>query len=335
MTRHLEIYYSRWLRSLETPQGLARLLGLSVSQLKDIIARPEYRAFSIPKSSGGRREILAPNRQLKELQQRLNVFLQCVYLNHCPNSVHGFTTRSSQGGSPRGIVSNAEMHIGKNYLLNLDLADFFHSISSCRVRNLFKSPPFSFEEELATCLTLLCCYEKKLPMGCPTSPVISNMICYPLDGALTDHCNANECVYTRYADDISISSNNPFTNGFIGDMKQLISEQGFALNEKKFRIQSRFTRQIVTGLKVNEKVNVDRKYIRNIRAILYHWKKEGLKVAAEVYFKRKGIPSDNNSLQGFVKSITGKVAFVGAVKGRKNPVFEKLQFNLEQLAKTQ
>ena len=334
MSRHLEIYYSRWFRSLETPSDLADLLGLPIRQFSAIIANPEYQTFSIPKRSGGKREILAPNLQLKELQQRLNVFLQCVYMKHCPGSVHGFTTRRSADNFPRGIISNATAHIGRDYLMNMDLADFFHSISSNRVRDLFQSPPFFFENELARCMALLCCYEKKLPIGCPTSPLISNMICYPLDIALADLCKANECVYTRYADDISISSNNPFADGFIGDVKELISRQGFALNGKKFRIQSRFTRQVVTGLKVNEKVNVDRRYVRNIRAILYHWKKEGIEAAAEAYFKKKGIPSDNNLVPGFVKSITGKVAFIGTVKGKKSPVFEKLQCNLNELSKT-
>ncbi len=200
-------------RGLTGTDALARYMLLPMQDLHNAVKNPKYRTFTIPKKSGGTRLILAPEENLKIVQQKLNRSLNAVYYKYAPFCAHGFIAEYDDTVEARGILTNARIHVGKKYLLNLDISDFFHSISTSRVRKLFMTYPFNFDKELATCIALLTCYEKKLPVGAPSSPVISNMIAYKLDRMLTIICHGNNCLYSRYADDISISSDTKFESG--------------------------------------------------------------------------------------------------------------------------
>lgn len=308
---------------------LALLLGEYVFDLYKIIRTPIYTQFNIPKKSGGKRIVFCPDKKLLLIQKRLNVYLQGVFYNFSPQSSHGFIV-STQKDKPKGIISNAKNHINKNYVLNIDLKDFFHSISAKRIKNLFLSAPFSFSEDVAKTLALLCCYQKKLPAGCPTSPILSNMVCYQMDMTFENYCIENKLVYTRYADDLSFSSTLPFTESQINEIRKIIRENAFEINEKKTRIQSKYTKQEVTGLTVNTKLNVDRKYIRNIRAILFDWNKNGIENALKKHYQKKGkilLPSTHT----FISSINGKIEFIGSVKGKDDSSYLTLKENFENL----
>jgi len=134
-----------------------------------------YKEFTIPKKSGGVRSITAPVTPLKIIQRKLNQVLQAVYRPRF--SVHGFARKKS-------VSTNALEHSRQRYVFNIDLKDFFPSINFGRVRGLFMSEPFNLCPEVATTLAQICCYDGKLPQGAPTSPVISNMICSRMYGAL-------------------------------------------------------------------------------------------------------------------------------------------------------
>ncbi|MFN6039744.1 MAG: reverse transcriptase family protein, partial [Bacteroidota bacterium] len=212
---------------------------------------PEYRHFEIPKRSGGIRKVTVPSENLMKVQRKINIMLQAIYSTKFPEPVHGFVSVSKDdkilATTGRGIVTNAAPHVGKDFVLNLDLKDFFSSISATTVRKIFTGFPFYFDWELATCIALVCTYEKKLPTGSPTSPVLSNFACREMDKLLLQLSTENKIIFTRYADDITFSSNVAFNDELIKNILIQIKKSGFTVNEKKFRIQNKFNKQVVTG----------------------------------------------------------------------------------------
>ena len=285
--------------------------------------------FSRLMRRGGKRVITSPETGLKYIQKKLNKFLLDIYpLKSC---VHGFS-------KTRSIKSNANVHLYKKIIINIDLEDFFTSINFGRVRGIFKSDPFNFNDEIATALAQICCYNNALPQGAPTSPIITNYICRKLDNRLMKLATKQRCSYTRYADDITISTNvTPLPNeiGSIIDNKLIISnairlgieENGFKINDSKIRYGMKNNRQEVTGLIVNnKKLNVNRKYVRNVRAMINAWEKYGLEKAAEEHFNKYNYtnrqPKDKK--QTFVKKIVGKIGFIGWVRGKNDKIYHKL-----------
>ena len=325
---------------LKTREDIAALLQVSDYQLRyHLYIHPQekaYTAFKIAKKSGGSRAILAPKTPLKIIQRKLNQVLKSVYKPK--PSTHGFVVQKS-------IVTNAKQHLRQRYVLNIDLKDFFPSINFGRVRGLLRSPPYSCTDEVATVLAQICCYENQLPQGAPTSPIISNMICAKLDSQLQRLAKKYQCIYTRYADDITFStSRSRFPSHLIwfskeaeksilGDeLKAIIEENGFLVNESKVRLQSRYKRQEVTGITVNEKLNINRKYIRQIRAVLHAWEKYGLEnTEAEFWRKDKKHRFQTNS-DSFRKIIRGKIDFVGTVRGTDDQIYLNFLTWLKKLA---
>lgn len=211
-------------------------------------------------------------------------------------------------------------------MLNIDLKDFFHSVSASRVRYMFMSSPFDFERELATCLALLCCYNKHLPMGAPTSPALSNFVCIEMDKHLKELATKNKLVYSRFADDITFSSDSAISEKVITEIKIVISNHGFRINTDKYRLQRHTNKQSVTGIKVNKKVNVERTYIRNIRAVLHDVETNGMYMAAKKYFKKNTLR--DNWENAFMRSIDGRIRFVGFVRGQNDSIYIKLKDKL-------
>ena len=308
--------------TLKTTNGLAKLLVYSPPEFTSIIKNATYRKFKIRKSKGGTRTIESPNEELRVLQKRLNLYLQSLYCMIKPEAAYGFVLSYQKEKKPHTIVSNAENHLNKKYVLNIDLKDFFHSISTMQVKEFFMNSPFKFNEDLATCLTLICCYNGRLTMGAPTSPVISNLICIPLDKQLMAIAEEHKLTYTRYADDMTFSSSENISEEVITKIKSSITAFGFQLNEKKFRMQSKFRQQTVTGIKVNAKTNVDRKYVRNIRATIHDIKLNGLEAATQKHYVLKEV--DKKLMQSLLQKIEGKINFVGQVKGKDDGVYRGL-----------
>ncbi len=280
-----------------------------------------YKEFTIKKKSGGERTITAPIKHLKLIQRTLNVILGAIYE---PKSyVTGFVPHKS-------IVDNAKAHVNKNYVLNIDLENFFPSIELHRVKAVLKLEPFLLNsverEKLAFLIARLCCKDGRLPQGSPTSPVLSNIVCQQLDRRLNGLAKSANCRFTRYADDITFSANKDvFNQKFKTELERIIKEQYFAINKKKTRLQGLGYRQEVTGLIVNEKVNVTKRYMGEIRAMLYNWDKKGYEVAEqrflEVYIPakghvKKGTPNLKNVLWG-------KLQFMSMVRGKDDALVVK------------
>lgn len=240
----------------------------------------KYKSFQIPKKNGGTRLIQAPTPRLKVLQRGLAALLyECVQeidAGKPKSSIsHGF-----QKG--RSILTNAAPHRARRYVLNFDLEGFFPSINFGRVRGFFiKSSAFKLHENVATVIAQIACHDNSLPQGSPCSPIISELIAQRLDMKLVQVAKKYKCTFTRYADDITFSSNQkdfPTAIAFCNqagdtewslgqELVQAITSQDFKLNISKTRMQFRGSRQLVTGLVVNEKVNTRATYKQYARAM--------------------------------------------------------------------
>ena len=317
---------------------LACFFGLSYSGLAKIIYKTDdaykYHQFEMPKKGGGYRKISSPAKKLKAIQGRLKEVLYEIYPTK--PSAHGFA-------KGRSIVTNAEKHLDKKYIFNIDLADFFGSIHFGRVRNLFKSSPFNFNNSVSTILAQICCFKNVLPQGAPTSPIISNMIAWKMDSQLQNLAKITNGTYTRYADDISFSYTSrkrrlPEEVIVLRDgeaspgnaLTHIIEENGFNINYDKVRLCSLMSRMEVTGLTVNEFPNVKRQYIRQISSMLHAWRKHGYEAAEkefnEKYSHRHRASDKPKSLLHVVK---GKLSFLRSVRTGRSSLFNKLamQFN--------
>lgn len=241
-----------------------------------------FTEFEISKQSGGKRTISAPTQRLKRLQKNLaDLLANCFAELEASGErrtpfVHGFVKE-------RSIATNAKNHRNKRWVLNLDLHDFFGAINFGRVRGiLIKDRNFSLNPTVATLIAQISCYKNALPQGAPTSPIISNIVARPLDLKLVDLAKRHGCTYTRFADDITFSTNkadfpeqlaklatNTTHDWVLGDkIREAVAKAGFIENPKKTRLQYFKNRQEVTGLVVNKRVNVTREYRKTVRAML-------------------------------------------------------------------
>jgi RNA-directed DNA polymerase len=276
------------LLSINTWRELSYLLNLTPLQVEQIINNPSYIEFKIPKKKGKPRLICQPNVELMKIQRRLNLYFQAIYEFHIPSCVHGFVSKSNTAN--RSIVTNAKPHIGKKNILVIDLKDFFTTIRAKRVKELFIS--WGINNEIATSLALLCTYKGNLPMGAPTSPIVSNLCSYELDMKLMRFCELNQVTYSRYADDLTFSSNGNISDELIQSLIQMIRENGFEINYKKLRRIGSHRKQKITGIIVNEKLSVERKLKKKIRAIEHDIKFNGIAKAAERHFGSSNPVSD-------------------------------------------
>jgi len=321
------------LLAVETPIDLSVLLKSTYNKILIHINNPTYNEFFLKKKRGGKREINEPAYALKRIQSQLNKYLQAYYLCIKPEFIHGFVINPNYKASICNIARNAKPHVGKKHLLNMDIQNFFPTISATRVRNLFSSIYFRYNLHMATALALLITYKGRLPVGAPTSPVISNFVCLDMDVELYSYCQKNGITYTRYADDMSFSSDSPFNNVMIDSLKSIIESHGFQVNPLKTRLSGANRKQTVTGLVVNQKVNVDRKFIRKVRAMIHDCKKNGLLLAAITHF---GVPPNIN--EELLKErlrfrLHGYVDFIGQVRGKNDLLYLKMKSALKVLKK--
>jgi len=339
--------------SLSLPQDIASLLEIPYKVLNYhlYVTKPseQYTTFSIPKKHGGIREICAPNTTIKIIQQKLNFVLQNVYkkIYERKFSVHGFIYG-------KNIRTNAQTHSKKEYVFNIDFLDFFPSINFGRVYGMFMNKPYNLPQNVSAVLARICAFKDlqhdQLPQGAPTSPIISNMICARMDDELYRFAKEFNCRYTRYADDITFSTDRPNfpeelaivtrirkgqrLKAEVGkELITIIENNGFSINPNKVWIRNRYTRQEVTGLVVNEFPNVSRKYINQIRAMLHAWEKYGLGAAEkeflDEYDRKKRWPFERGTL--YKQIIKGKINFLKMVRGNKNQTYLKFGYQLAEL----
>ncbi len=283
-----------------------------------------YQSFQIPKKTGGVRTINAPQKSLKFIQHCLAFILQETYSP--TKSVNGYVIE-------RNVVTNAIGHANKNFVLNLDLENFFPSISIKRVSKVLQLPPVSAHPKVASMIAKLCCFQEALPQGAPTSPLLSNLICQRLDRRIEGLVKTHKITYTRYADDLTFSSDEPFQNGFLSHLDSIIKEEGFTINMEKVRLQLKNSRQEVTGITVNERVNVPQKFIREVRAMLYNWETLGYETAQQKFLQHY-IPKKANKKKEEAQLrnvVAGKINYLKMVRGGEDTVYQKLKSQLRRV----
>lgn len=306
---------TRGLPVLHDSTDVAKALGVSLPMLRWLTyhrrsaAMVHYRRYDIPKKTGGVRHISAPKPRLAAAQRW--VFEKVLGKLETAPSAHGFVKY-------RSLVTGATPHVGKAVVLNLDLKDFFPSITWRRVKGLFVL--WGYSEHVATVLALLCTEpprvaatldgkmyhvalgERVLPQGACTSPAITNLLCRRLDARLAGLARRFGYVYTRYADDLSFASDTGRdVNVLRWAVRKVLVAEGFTDNPSKTRVMRASQRQEVTGLVVNKKLTVTREYYKNLRATLFNCAKHGL-------------ASQNRDGHGdFAAHLRGKVEFVASV----------------------
>lgn len=248
-----------------------------------------YRQFFIPKRSGGQREIAAPYESLKYIQTWIyEKVLSKVSTHGC---AHGFVAK-------RSIITNVKPHLGKPCLLKVDLKDFFPSITINMVIQVFKS--MGYTPEVSFYLASLCCYEGALPQGSPASPTISNIVAKHLDRRLYRLARRFGYTYTRYADDIAFSGEE-IPVAFIKYVKQIVSDCGFAINEKKIRLYGPKGNKILTGISLaTGQPRVPRDFRRRLEKDLFYIRKYGI----DAHINHMKIRQYN-----YLESIMGQVDF--------------------------
>lgn len=312
-----------------------------------------YSTFTIKKKSGKDRTIHAPVKGLKEFQKALNLILQCLHEPH--SAANGFVLGKS-------IVDNASKHVGQTYVYNIDLKDFFPSVDRSRIWGRLLFAPFNlgstFERRnIANYIATLSCTSMEvdrykdnhwvsikasvLPQGAPTSPTLTNIICEKLDKRLLGVAKRFGLNYSRYADDITFSSKhntygvnankveNIFEKGstFDFEIRKIITEQNFHIKESKVRLQKKGYRQEVTGLVVNDKINVTRRYVKKLRQWLYMWEQYGFEKATAFFLKHYLKDKENlkSNKPNMMMVIEGKLLYLKMVKGEKDSTYLKLK----------
>lgn len=294
--------------------------------------KADYQTFFIKKSSGGHRLIQAPLYDLRLIQRLINVGLTSVFTPH--ENAFGYVTGKS-------IVDNAKIHINHHYVYNIDLSNFFASIPAEIIKKVLGVAPFNLNKGIDGLLPLIVRFctipsgsdkqssdddisDRCLPQGAPTSPLLSNVVCESLDKKLTAISKKFGAYYSRYADDITFSSNrNLFKEGsmFISEIESIIAEENFDINSKKTRMRRSNQRQAVTGLVVNKKVNVSSKFIKNLRMYLHYWEKYGFDVSEKHFFHDQKISWNDRYSGMFYSTLKGWINFLGMVKGTTDSTY--------------
>lgn len=248
----------------------AALLGVEVNRLEEILnnVSGHYQEFWMRKRSGGYRMISAPDKDLQAIQSTIySRILSSVTIVH-PAAV-GFRCG-------RSVVDNAAPHLGKRYVLKMDIHDFFGSIRSPRVRQTFKK--IGYPENVSKVLGVLCCLHRHLPQGAPTSPALSNIVGYEMDRKLAALAAEYGLTYTRYADDLTFSGDVFPKEQIIPQVKRIIRDEKFEPNHKKTHFMNQSSRKIITGVSVASgvKLTIPKSKKREIRKNVYFILTKGL-----------------------------------------------------------
>ena len=280
---------------------LAVFLGIKRKEIFEISKNINkyYCPFEIKKKNGKLRQLYAPIGKLKSCQTIINRRI----LEKLP--VAKYATAYQKGSK---ISKNAAPHIGKRYLLKLDITDFFNSISFEQVYSAAFNTRY-FPKQIGVLLTELCCRNDSLVQGAPTSPTLSNIVMRNFDNNIGQWCQNRNIAYTRYCDDMTFSSDTPLCPVF-KRVTDMLESMGFELNEKKTKFINSNKRQSVTGLTVNKKLSVSADYKRKLRQEVYYALKYGLadsiQHSGNYRLLMNGIPNTKH----YFNQLRGKIAFV-------------------------
>ncbi|MEM6263950.1 MAG: reverse transcriptase family protein [Bacteroidota bacterium] len=306
--------------SLNQPRDLGYLLEIPTHKLTLLSLNPQYRLFSIPKKDGSQRWLEDPTPDLKEVQTRLNRYLQAIAYKAASPAAYGFILTASRDPHPRNIVTNAEQHLGCRWLYNADIEDFFHRISWQTVFEQFSAPPFDFDDELAQLLTRLCTHKERLPMGAPTSPVLSNFACREMDAQLLDLAAWAGWTYTRFADDMSFSAHDAMSPEHLDKIIQIVESFDFTFNPEKVHLYGPEDAKTVTGLRLEEQVKLPAGYAAMMNAEITK--------LGHVLEVQQQAGRQSGWVARYRQRVEGLITFAAFVLGDDHPVVDKADARL-------
>jgi RNA-directed DNA polymerase len=318
--RFLKRHHNHFCR-LRQPRELAALLEVPLYKLQLLAIKPHYHHFSVPKSDGSLRWIEEPDEQLKYVQRKLNQYLQCVYYFHCTDAAYGFMLNARKDPDPRNILTNAQQHLGCQWLFNADLEDFFHAVKWQAVYEVFSQAPFEFEPDLVELLTQLCTHQERLPMGTPTSPVLSNFVCRELDGQLLDLARWAGWTFTRFADDMSFSAQEKIDDGIRDKVEAIVQSHGFRFNPEKIWLYGPDDEKLVTGLRLEEQVKLPKGYAASLMREITKLD-HVLEAHAQSGRKSKWV-------EKFQQQVEGMLNFAAFVMGAQHPIVQEAEERME------
>ncbi len=285
----VELLARRGLPVWRTEAELAAGLGVGVRELRHFSLHrarervTHYVAFAIPKRAGGERVIHAPKPRLKALLRRVQAELVSKLPVH--PAAHGFVRG-------RSVATNAAPHVGRAVVVKLDLRDFFPSLTFARVRGLWLALGYSYP--VAATLAALVTEAERQPVevegellhvpvgprvcvqGAPTSPGIANALVRRLDARLAGLAKSLGWAYTRYADDLTFSGDEPARAGdVVRRATRIVNSEGFAVRGDKTRVMRASGAQRVAGVTVNEVLGLSRTERKKLRAELHREKTRG------------------------------------------------------------
>lgn len=295
---------------------LAKLVGYEYEYILKISNTPEnfYREFTIEKKSGGKRVIKEPLPSLKEIQRWV--------LENILNKIKVSPTAKAYVLG-KGIKENARFHKNQNIVLNIDLINFFPSIQEKYIFMVFRK--IGYTSSVSTILTKICCFDKSLPQGSPTSPALSNIILKHVDDRIFGFCKKLKVRYSRYADDMS------FSGSFNVDViykfvSSVVNNYGLKINTKKTRVLQKHHQQSITGVVVNEKIQAPRDYRRKLRQQIYYCKRFGL--------ANQATRNNFKDIKSFLHFLLGKANYIKYLNPKDSEIkeyIEWLHFNMKEI----
>lgn len=271
-----------------------------------------YRKFEIKKRNGKKRNILSPYKELKCIQHNiLNVLYEkkpSIYAKAYIKNIH--------------LIDNVKIHKSHNYILKLDISNFFENISYVDIYNIFRE--YGFSDRICGLLAHLTTYNDYLPQGAPTSPYLSNLVLRNFDYKVGNWCKQRNINYTRYSDDMTFSMNE-YNKDIIRFIRENLYKYNLELNNEKIHLINNSRKQKITGIVVNEKLQVDIKYRKKIRQEIYYIKKYGLDEHLKVIDEEKDY---------YLNSLYGRIMFVLSID-KKNKEFIEYRKLIFSIKKTQ
>lgn len=325
---------------IKTKADLCKYINIKEKELNFLLYSKKnfYSSHFKNKKTGGKRLISSPNKQLKYVQHMLKKGFEEFYESQNNFSfVNGFTKNKS-------ISTNANSHINQDFVLNIDIKNFFPSITFKRIHGLLTSKKaFNFPDDIAIMIANLVTYNKQLPQGAPTSPILSNIICHNLDCFFDRWMKKSQkkITYTRYADDISFSGKYDSLH-LVFDTKEktinpnlinIFTKNGFVINEEKTRLQHYCNHQEVTGIKVNQKPNVSKHFLFLLRSMIHSWEKYTLDKAYEEYCNKKQINYDSKNSSDYIRVVLGMLSYMKMIKGYDDSTYSSLALRVNTLLK--
>lgn len=275
-------------------KSIEKDLGFNIKTLYSLSNNIDshYHHIFLDKSDGTKRKLSIPDYILKKVQKSILDNILSYY--SISNYACAYTKKSS-------VQRNARPHIGKKKILKLDIEGFFDHITYSRVKEIvfFKE---KYSEKIRILLTMLCYYHDGLPQGAPSSPAITNIIMYKFDEIIGEYCLKHNISFTRYCDDMTFSGDFNEKEVIIL-VKNELKKMGLFLKNRKTCVVPNTKRQIITGIIVNEKLNLAKEYKNKIRFEMYYIIKYGL----DSHLKRIG---EFDNKKKYVLSLNGRIAYV-------------------------